>query len=179
MDTTKPETVYEGRFLRVAKRGSWEYATRAKATGVVCVVAMHDDGRVVLIEQHRPPMDGSVIELPAGLAGDVDDTESLLSAARRELEEETGYTAEAWFRLPTVCTSPGLTDEAMTFFLARGLRRTGSGGGVGSESIRVHEVPLDEVPAWLEAAAAKGRHTAGTLLAGLYAASVHTQRDTG
>ena len=176
MVTTTPETVYEGRFLRVAKRGTWEYATRTKATGVVAVVAMHDDGRVVLVEQQRPPVDGPVIELPAGLAGDTDDTEDLLTAAQRELEEETGYTSTEWVRLPTACSSPGLTDEAITFFLARGLTRTGTGGGVGSESIQVHEVLLGDVPAWLESAALEGRHTDMKLLAGLYAASAYTKR---
>lgn len=179
MATTTPETVYEGRFLRVAKRGTWEYATRTKATGVVAVVAAHDDGRVVLVEQHRPPVDASVIELPAGLAGDTDDTESLLSAAKRELEEETGYTARTWERMPTALSSPGLTDEAITFFLARGLARTGQGGGVGSESIRTHEVPLEEVSVWLEAAAREGRQTDMKLLAGLYTASAYLKRANG
>ena len=103
----KVEHVYVGHFLSVAKRGNWEYATRTRATGVVAVVALHDDGRLVLVEQYRWPVDARVIELPAGLAGDDDDSESLLAAARRELVEETGYVAEEWSRLNTTYSSPG------------------------------------------------------------------------
>ncbi len=173
MTAAEPESVYQGRFLRVVKRGTWEYASRNGASGVVAVVALHEDGRVVLVEQHRPPIGTTVIELPAGLAGDTDASESLLAAARRELEEETGYTARDWRRLTTACASPGLTDETITFYLARGLSRTGTGGGVGDERIHIHEVALDDLPAWLEAAARDGRHTDMKLLAGLHAASAH------
>jgi ADP-ribose pyrophosphatase len=171
MNSNEPKPVYEGRHLRVVQRGGWEYVTRTKATGVVAVVALHDDGRVVLVEQNRPPVDGPVIELPAGLAGDTDDAESLLAAAQRELEEETGYVARAWRRLPTAFSSPGLTDEAITFFLARGLSRPHAGGGVDGEAIKVHEVQLQDVPVWLAAHGHEPTRTDMKLLAGLYAAA--------
>ncbi len=64
------ETVCEGRFLRLVKRGRWEYATRKTVTGVVAIVAMTADDKVIIVEQGRPPAGGRVIELPAGLAGD-------------------------------------------------------------------------------------------------------------
>lgn len=166
-----PETVYQGRFLQVMKRGRWEYATRVKATGVVAVVALHDDGRVVLVEQHRPPADGSVLELPAGLAGDTDQTETLLDAAKRELEEETGYTAAHWQPLTTGFSSAGLTDERVTFFRATGLTKSARGGGVDGEDIAVHEVPLAELMPWLQSRTGQGVSIALTLLAGVYAAS--------
>ncbi len=105
------------------------------------------------------------------MVGDTDDSETMLAAAQRELEEETGYTAREWHRLPTAYASPGLTDEAITFFLARGLTRVGAGGGVESESIRIHEVALDEIPAWLEVAARQHRHADMKIFAGLYAAT--------
>ena len=168
MAASIPETVYEGRFLKLAKRGRWEYATRTKATGVVAVIPMHDDGRVVLIEQYRPPIDASVIELPAGLVGDEDDSETLLTAAKRELEEETGYTAAEWIGLGTAYASPGLTDEAITFFLARGLTRTSEGGGVGSESITVHEMAIGDMHAWLSTIMQTEKKIDMKLLAGLY-----------
>ena len=166
-----PVTAFEGRFLRVVKRGNWEFATRTNATGVVAIVALHDDGRIVLVEQHRPPANASVIELPSGLAGDTGDNESLLSAAKRELEEETGYTARHWTRLLTSLSSAGLTDEAITFYLAKGLCKTGAGGGCGSESIKVHEVPLRSLPSWLESVAESDRKIDMKLLAGVYAAT--------
>ncbi|MAE66674.1 MAG: hypothetical protein CMJ18_20590 [Phycisphaeraceae bacterium] len=168
MTEPSTETVYEGRFLRIDRRGAWEYAARTNARGGVAVIALHDDGRIVLVEQHRPPVDAFVVEPPAGLSGDTDDSESLLESARRELEEETGYTARAWQRLETAYASPGMTDEAITFFLARGLTKTGKGGGVDAENITVHEVPLDDLPRWL---AARGGPIDMKLYAGLFAAS--------
>lgn len=150
MTRDTPDELYAGRFLRVLRRGRWEYVSRADATGVVAVVAMHDDGRVVLVEQRRAPVDATVMELPAGLVGDTSDEETMIEAARRELLEETGYAARAWRRLGTAATSPGLTDEAITFFLATGLSKDGLGGGVEGEAIRVHEVGLSELPGWLD-----------------------------
>lgn len=175
-DDNTIETVYEGRFLRVLKRGRWEYVSRTKSTGVVAIVALHDDGRVVLVEQHRPPANGVVIELPAGLAGDIDDTESLLVAAKRELEEETGYSAKHWEPLCTGLSSAGLTDEAVTFFMASGLAKTAAGGGVEGESITMHEVPINEIMPWLHAAVAAGKQMDMKLLAGVFAATTRRRK---
>ena len=138
-----PETLHAGRHLHLAKRDGWEYATRPNATGVVAVVAVTDAGELVLVRQRRPVVGREVLELPAGLAGDDGDAgESLLTAAKRELEEETGHAAASWRRLLTGYPSAGLTDEAVTFFHATGLTRTGAGGGVGGEDIAVELVPL-------------------------------------
>ncbi|MEZ6190580.1 MAG: NUDIX hydrolase [Phycisphaerales bacterium] len=164
------DTVYEGRFLRLAKRGTWEYVSRKGATGVVAIVALHDDGRLVLVEQLRPPVDRRVVELPAGLAGDTDNTESLLVAAQRELEEETGYAASNWQRLFNGYSSAGLTDEALTFFLATGLTRVGPGGGDSSEEILLHEVPVKSLLAWVAERTREGIGVDAKLFAGVYAA---------
>lgn len=172
------EVVYEGRFLQIAKRGRWEYVTRVGATGVVAVVALHGDGRVVLVEQHRPPVNGSVIELPAGLAGDTDDQESLLTAAQRELEEETGYSAASWRCLFTGCSSAGLTDEVLTYFLATDLKKTGAGGGVEGETIKVHEVATDGLMRWIEEQVHAGLQIDAKLLAGVYAALEHIDNES-
>ena len=105
----------------------------------------------MLVEQRRPSVDSNVVEWPAGLAGDSDawQDESLEDAARRELLEETGYQARHWRRLVTVASSPGLTDEVVTFFLAFDAERIAAGGGDASEEIIVHEVALTEIDAWL------------------------------
>lgn len=161
------ETLYQGRFLRVVKRDRWEYVTRSNAIGVVAVVAMHEDGRVVLVEQVRVPVDSSVVELPAGLVGDTANDETLLEAAQRELLEETGYIAREWRRLGAAATSPGLTDETITFFLAEGLSKQDSGGGVDGEAIRVHEVPWGDLARWLMADRVKRTRIDMKLLAGL------------
>ncbi len=177
MDTTCPQTVYQGRYLHVARRGAWEYATRPNAAGVVAVIALHDDGRLVLVEQFRPPIDASVLELPAGLVGDIDGAESMATAARRELEEETGYVAREWVPLGSACSSPGLTDEAINFVLARGLERTGDGGGVGHESITVHEVGINDLPRYLAECRARGTQTDMKLLAGVSIAMAYLQEE--
>lgn len=162
------QVIHQGRHLTLARREGWEYVTRRGATGVVAIVPLHEDGRVVLVEQHRPPLNAATLELPAGLAGDGDGEESLLQAARRELEEETGYTAEHWLELGSAVSSGGLTDEEATFFLARGLRRTSPGGGVEGEAIRLHEVPLSDLPQWLQQRMAQGVKVDAKLMAGVY-----------
>ncbi|MCI0538996.1 MAG: NUDIX hydrolase, partial [Verrucomicrobiales bacterium] len=123
-------TVWEGKHLRVRRCGRWEYVERAKAAGGVAIVAVTDDQKLLLIEQHRVPMGQSVIELPAGLVGDVEgsETEELIEAAKRELIEETGYEARAMIFLMAGPSSPGLTNEVNTMFRARGVRCVGSAG---------------------------------------------------
>lgn len=166
-------TLHAGRYLRLVQRGGWEVATRANATGVVAVVAQHDDGRVVLVEQVRPAVGAAVVELPAGLVGDDADAAdaSYLDAAQRELYEETGYTARRWAPLGEAYSSPGLTDECITFFHATGLTRTGPGGGVDGEAITLHELRPDDLPARLADWQREGRAVDMKLLAGLYAAA--------
>lgn len=146
------EIVWQGRYLQVARRGTWEYVTRQGTTGVVGIVAITEDRRIVLVEQYRPPLGARVIELPAGLVGDRagQEQENMEEAALRELQEETGYAAGEMVRLAEGVSSAGLSDECITLFLARGLRRTGDGGGDGSEEITVHEVALTGIAEWLE-----------------------------
>jgi ADP-ribose pyrophosphatase len=145
------EVLARGRHVRLVRRGSWEYADRPGCTAIVMIVALTDDDRLVLVEQPRPPLDRTVIEVPAGLVGDEDAMahEAPADAARRELEEETGYRAGRLEPLGAGATSPGITDEMVEVFLARGLRRVGAGGGTGGERIEVHLVALDELDDWL------------------------------
>ena len=151
--------IFTGRFARYVDRDGWEYVERTNVAGIVAIAALTDDGNVVLVEQHRPPVDRRVIELPAGLAGDDHATrdEPLEQAARRELREETGYEAETMERVLAGTPSAGIIDEVITFFRARGLRKVEDGGGDASEEIEVHEVPLSDVTTWLAAREARGR----------------------
>ena len=160
----------EGRFLRLVRRGRWELVQRVGASGAAALVALTDDGRLVLIAQPRPALGRAVIELPAGLVGDDPgcEGEAAESAAARELTEETGYEASIVERLAAGPTSPGLTDEQVTLYWASGLRRVGPGGGLEGESITVHEIPLEEVEAWLKARAAAGDAIDLKVYAGLY-----------
>nr|WP_035286078.1 NUDIX hydrolase [Actinokineospora spheciospongiae] len=85
----------------------------------VAVVALDDDGRVVLIRQYRHPVGERLWELPAGLVDH--DGEDPLAAAKRELVEEVGLEAADWSVLVDVAASPGFTDEAVRVYLATGL----------------------------------------------------------
>lgn len=170
-----PETLKEGRYLRLVVEDGWEWAERVNATGIVVIVAVAPSGdgagNLLLVEQHRRPVGAQVIELPAGLAGDHgDESEAMATAASRELEEETGYRAQTMEPLFEGPVSAGMTTEYLHWFLARGLERIGPGGGDASEDIVVHEVPLEEVESFLEARQATGTLVDPKVFAGLYAA---------
>lgn len=174
--------LHRGRHLAFVEREGWEYVDRPGVTGIAVVVAVTDDARLVLVEQHRPPVDARVVELPAGLCGDEAGSadEPLEEAARRELLEETGWEAREVERLTAGPPSAGVSSEVLTFFRARGLVRRGRGGGVAGERIDVWEVPLADVGGWLLAREAEGVLVDPKVWAGLWFA-VHggTRRRQG
>ena len=153
--------LHAGRHLRLVERAGWEFVERPGIHGIVLVVAVTPEGRLLLVEQPREAVGAAVLELPAGLAGDAGSPagEPLAQAARRELVEETGWDAAEMEPLTTGPPSAGVTSEIVTLFRARGLRRVGAGGGVEGERITVHEVPLDGVEGF-----AREREAAGVLV---------------
>lgn len=159
--------LYEGRHLSLRQRGSWEYVERRGRAGGVMIVAVTDEGRLLLVEEDRPPVEGRVASLPAGLAGD-ERPEEESEAAARELREETGYEARELRFLGGGPSSPGLSSETVHFFLARGLRRVGEPSE--EEAITLHEVPLDSVRDWARAREREGLRIHPLLWAGLYLA---------
>ncbi len=158
----------ETRYLRLIDRDGWAFVERPQGSTVVAIVAVTDDRRLVMVEQVRAPLRREVIELPAGLVGDEVVGEAAITAAARELEEETGYRAARLEALATCPSSAGMTSELVTFFLATGLQKVGPGGGTPEENIRVHEVPLSELRAWLAARDRAGVPIAAKLYAGLF-----------
>jgi 8-oxo-dGTP pyrophosphatase MutT (NUDIX family) len=92
--------------------------------GAVGVVALDDQGRVMMIKQYRHPVQEFLWELPAGLL-DIEG-ELALATAQRELGEEAGLQAEKWNVLVDVLTSPGMSDEATRIYLARDVTETGN-----------------------------------------------------
>ncbi len=155
---SRRQVLAEGRFVRLVRQDGWEWAERTNSSGVVVIVAFTDAAEIVLAEQYRPPLRARVLDLPMGLSGDLDgaEDEELHEAARRELLEETGYAPTRLEWLGEAPTSAGLTNELLTYFLARGCRRIANGGGDDSEDIEVHVVPHDQADTWLERKRADG-----------------------
>ena len=121
-DLPPPQLMWEGKYVRALKRDKWEYASRTSNIGAVVILAEHD-GNVILVEQPRVPPDCRCIELPAGLVGDLDPNATIEDTAIRELEEETGFTAERVERLGEFFSSPGMLSEGFTLVRAHGVRK--------------------------------------------------------
>lgn len=163
------ETVFEGKWLRMKKRGRWEFVERTNAGGMaVIIVAATPEGNLLLVEQFRIPLGCRTIEMPAGLVGDQDAGESLEVAASRELIEETGWKAARIEVLMAGPTSSGLSNERVAFVRATGLVRVGPGGGDAGEDITVHEVPVADAPRWLAQKIGEGYALDAKLWAGLW-----------
>ena len=162
------EVVWQGRWLEMVRKDQWEFVRRRKASGVVAVMAATPAGEMLLVRQFRIPVGRDAIELPAGLVGD-GEAEDVLTAANRELEEETGWKAG---RLELVCTTPssaGLTCETVQLVLATELEKVGEGGGIaGEESIQVETIPLPQVHEWLLARQAEGTLVDAKIWTGLW-----------
>ncbi|ALG85031.1 NUDIX domain-containing protein [Gordonia phthalatica] len=123
---------------RLAKREVVEHH------GAVAVVARDADGRIAMIRQYRHPVGRRLLELPAGLLDGGPD-EDPLSAAQRELAEETDLAADRWRVLVDLVVSPGFTDEALRVYLAEGLHQLDAAEREDEEADLVLEwVPLAE-----------------------------------
>jgi 8-oxo-dGTP pyrophosphatase MutT (NUDIX family) len=143
--------------------------------GAVAVLALDEYDQVVMVRQYRHPVRARLLELPAGLL-DLDG-ESALTAAKRELYEETALTAERWWVLLDLHTSPGMTSEAIRIYLARGLSEVPAADKFQAEdeeiTMTVERYPLDGVVSQ----ALRGDLTNGPAVAGVLAARV--ARDQG
>jgi ADP-ribose pyrophosphatase len=164
------ETLCEGRWLSLRKRGRWEYAERNNPGGAVIILAVTPEDKVLFVEQYRVSILQNTIEMPAGLVGDLPDQgdEDAMLAARRELEEETGYRCRRVEFIHTGPSSSGMSTEMIAFVRAWELEKVGPGGGDETENIIVHEVPRRDAGAWLFARAAEGYSIDPKLFAGLW-----------
>jgi len=158
-DQQPPEqVVWAGKYITTKVRGNWEYVSRSRGIRAAVILAIDAEDHVLLVEQYRVPLGRSCIELPAGLIGDHDDVvgEDDLAAAARELEEETGYHADAMEPIGEFWSSPGMVSESYTLIRARGLRQVGPGGGTEGENITVHRVALAALPAFIDECRTRG-----------------------
>ena len=149
------ETVWQGQFLEAKVQGRWEYVARARGIRAAVILAI-DAGEVILVDQYRVPLGRPCLELPAGLIGDEQEGDTVEEAARRELEEETGYRAGRIEVLGEFFSSPGMVSESFTLVRAHDPVRVGEGGGVASEDIRVHRVPLAAIADYVAARREEG-----------------------
>jgi ADP-ribose pyrophosphatase len=154
-DLPPAELMWEGKFIRALRRGKWEYASRARDIRAVVILAEHD-GKLILVDQPRVGPDCRCVELPAGLVGDIDPDATIEATAIKELEEETGFTAERVERLGDFYSSPGMLAEAFTLVRVHGVRQIGEGGGDDNEDINVHLVARADIPNFLEQKRAEG-----------------------
>jgi len=152
-DADLPEEVmWEGRFIIAKKRGRWEYVGRARGIRAAAIIALDVDPdgtrHVILVSQYRVPLGRFSLEIPAGLVGDDagGEGEEAITAAARELEEETGYRAGTLEVLGEFYSSPGMVSECFTLLRARNLERVSEGGGTEGENIVVHRVALRDLP---------------------------------
>ena len=168
-DDDTPEILYEGPWLRMVRRGRWEYAERTHGNGMaVIIIAVTPDDEVLFVEQFRVPLGRRTIEMPAGLVGDDHANDTLEAAAHRELIEETGWQPARVDVLLVGPTSSGMSSERIAFVRALDLTRGGEGGGVDNEDITVHTVPRSQAPAWLMRKQAEGFELDLKLWAGLW-----------
>jgi ADP-ribose pyrophosphatase len=170
MDLTEKQldsqVMYDGGFIEVLKdtvllpdgsKSTREYITHP---GAVAMLAMLDNGNLVMERQFRYPLHREFIELPAGK---IDDGEDILVTAQRELLEETGYVAREWIHLTTAWPCIGYSDERMEYFLARGLKHVGSKLDDG-EFLEVFELSLHEAIEWIRI----GKITDSKTIVGLF-----------
>jgi len=151
--------LYEGRYIRLVAKDAWEFAERINCSGVVFIVALTKDQKLVLCEQYRVPVGKHVIEIPAGLVNDTGapGNETFEDAARRELLEETGYDSTHVVKMMEGPAAAGSSSAIIVFYRAYGLKKVASGGGDETENIKVHEVALSDIDVWLESMTKAGK----------------------
>jgi len=158
--------VYEGNFIKVRKDhasmpdGQVHTREYIEHPGAVAVLALLDNGNLLMERQFRYAPRREFVEIPAGK---IDSGEDILVCAQRELLEETGYVARDWTHLTTSWPCIGYSDERIEFFLARGLRHEGRKLDDG-EFLEVFELSLADATEWVRT----GKINDGKTIVGLY-----------
>jgi ADP-ribose pyrophosphatase len=151
----KRNNIYNGRVFNIIvddveySSGNKTIREVAEHGGGAVALAVFPDQRVILIHQHRYPLNEFIWELPAGKLNDGEDP---LACAQRELEEETGYCARHWEKITSIFTTPGFCTEVLHLYLATELFESPSGRNLeeGEESMTMSFVPLDEAIGMVE-----------------------------
>lgn len=144
--TVSSESIYKGAILNLRRDkvtvsgGGYSYREIVEHNGGAVAVALTDDGNVVLVKQFRKPMEKVVTELPAGK---IEKGEDPLETMKRELKEETGYTASHLKLMAEFNPSVGYTNETLYIYLAKGLV-PGKPQPDEHEALEIKEIPLDD-----------------------------------
>jgi len=162
MEIISKKTLWKGTFMSAVEityrdaRGhvrTWEALERIGIEGIVVMVAVTPAGNILLEKQFRPPLGRDVLELPAGL---VDPGEAMEVAAKRELIEETGWSANKIEFLTEGPISTGASTEGLRAYLCTDLAFVGKNGGDDNEIIEVIEVPIQTTHDYLRNAQKNG-----------------------
>lgn len=144
------EDIYNGKIIRVQKwqvtlpNGETALREVVRHNGASAIVPVDDRGMVTLVRQHRVAIDRCTWEIPAGKLDTP--SEDPFSAAKRELEEETGLQAEHWQKLTCMFTTPGFCNEQISIYLATGLSQHPSHPDA-DEFLGLTKMPLEEAVA--------------------------------
>ncbi|WP_054710815.1 NUDIX hydrolase [Bacillus sp. JCM 19041] len=144
--TLQRETIFKGKVITLEVEevqlpdGNQSTRELIRHPGAVAVIAVTDEGKVVLVEQYRKALGKSIIEIPAGK---MEAGEAPEKTAMRELYEETGYKAETLTLLTSFYTSPGFADELVYIYEAKGLSK-GIQQLDEDEFVEIRELSLEE-----------------------------------
>lgn len=150
--TLDSRLVFEGVFLKLfvdqvrsadGHQGTREYL---RHPGAVMIIPLLDAEHVLLERQFRYPLGRSIVEFPAGK---IDPGEPPFECARRELLEETGYTARRWSHLGGLHNAIAYSDERIEIYLAEDLERSGDAVLDAGETLEVFEAPWRQLLEWV------------------------------
>ena len=145
---TASEEIFDGVILHVYRdeitlpNGNPASREVIRHVGAVGILPMTEDGKVIMERQFRYPMDEVILEIPAGKLDSKQ--EDRLEAAKRELKEETGFTAEEWIDLGMYYPAAAYCDERLTIYLAKGLHQ-GTQNLDEDEFLNIEQVPLTQL----------------------------------
>jgi len=146
--TLTSKEIYKGRiidlYLEEVKLPNGHTSTReiVKHPGAVAVIAITSENKILMVEQYRKPLERTIVEIPAGK---LEKGEEPITTAKRELEEETGYTCSDLKPLISFYTSPGFADELVHLFIAENLEKLTEAAELDEdEFVEVLEVTLEE-----------------------------------